>query len=152
MPKLGERKNQKRDEQIFRERTDHGTSFRKLGVKYGGLSAERTRQVFYREKRMALLRAHMEDWTKIIKGTNPSVRGVWKNRMKYPMMIWKSQLNQKDFLDFEENISRLVDKNEITADEADRFRSILEETKLDMKRREQEYRAIQKIYGTNLVP
>ena len=152
MPNAGERKNRARDEHIFIERNSRGTSFRQLGVDHGGLSVERTRQVFYTEKRRALRRTLTADWIKIVTGTNRSVTDVWKSRIELPMMVWKSQLEQKDFLYFEENISRLENKNEITDAEANRLRSMLVETKLDFKTKEQEYRAVQKIFGTDLVP
>jgi hypothetical protein len=131
MPNAGERKI--RDEHIFTERNSRGTSFRQLGVDHGGLSPGRTRQIFYTEKRRARRRPFTEAWTKIVTGTNRSVTNVWKSRIELPMRAWRNHLTQEDFLYFEENISRLANKNEITAAEASRLRSMVAETKLDVE-------------------
>jgi len=54
----GQRKElKKRDEQIYKERSSEGTTYRELGIKHGGLSKERVRQIVAKQERVLRLRA-----------------------------------------------------------------------------------------------
>tara|TARA_R110000765_G_scaffold44566_2_gene92316 strand:+ start:398 stop:1111 length:714 start_codon:yes stop_codon:yes gene_type:complete len=49
----GQRKKlKKRDEQIYKERISDGTTYRELGIRHGGLSKERVRQIIAKQARI----------------------------------------------------------------------------------------------------